>query len=101
MAIRVMLRDHTGNIRQPAKLDETASVERLIRGIVTALKLPITDPSGRPITYHLAYESRRLQEDETLESADVQENAIIDIVPEMIAGAMSGDTPLSFSQPLV
>src|SRR5712692_5921921 len=85
MAVRITLRDHTGNIRQPAKVDETASVGQLTHAIVTALKLPVTDPAGKPITYHLAYKNRRLQLDTTLAAATIKEDDNLTIIPELIA----------------
>ena len=101
MPIRVMLNNQIGDLRQQAKLDENASVERLIRGLVTALKQPVTDDAGRPITYHLAYNGRRLQEDETLTSAGVQENETITLIADMTAGfALDSSAPLP-QQPLV
>jgi proteasome lid subunit RPN8/RPN11 len=89
MAIHVILEDHTGNIRQQAKLSETATVEQLIRAIITTLKMPVTDSAGRVITYFLAHNGRRLQEGATLTSAEVQGNDTISIVPQMTAGALS------------
>jgi hypothetical protein len=81
MAIQVTIEDHTGNIRHQAKLSETAAVEQLIRAIITALKMPVTDSTGRPITYYLAHNGRRLQESDTLTSAEVRSNDTISIVP--------------------
>jgi len=86
MAINVVLEDHTGNVTHQAKMVENVPVQRLIPAIVTALGLPVTDPAGRPITYHLSHNNRRLQEDETLESAGVQSGDTLTIVPEMTAG---------------
>lgn len=101
MAIAVVIEDHTGNIRQPAKLSETAAVGKLIRAIITTLKLPITDPSGRPITYHLAHNGRSLQENESLASAEVQQGDSIIIVPQMTAGSQFDSTAHPLAQPLV
>jgi hypothetical protein len=92
MALQVMLEDHTGNKRHQVKMTETANVERLIPATVTALGLPLTDQAGRPMTYHLSYRGRRLQEEETLESVGVEPGETLTLVPEMIAG--SSDQPL-------
>lgn len=86
MSIQVLLEDYTGNVRQEAKLSETAEVSRLIRAIVGRLKMPVTDSMGRPITYHLSYQNRRLQENETLTSAEIQPGGTLTIVPEFPAG---------------
>ena len=87
MALKVQLEDHTGNTSHQAKMSETAPVARLIPAIVTSMELPITDPSGNPVTYHLSYNNRQLVDDDTLASAGVQEGGVITIVPEMTAGS--------------
>lgn len=86
MAIQVKLEDHTGNKQHQVKMAESASVEKLIPATVTALGLPMTDQAGRPMTYHLSYKGRRLQEEETLEGVGVQTGETLTLVPEMIAG---------------
>lgn len=94
MAINVHLEDHTGNERHRAKLVDDAPVAKLIPALVTALGLPITDPSGRPVTYRLSHNNRQLQEDDTLLSAGVQTDDTITIVPEMTAGNAPRMQPL-------
>jgi proteasome lid subunit RPN8/RPN11 len=104
MAVAIRIVDHTGNVSRQAKLAENAEIRRLIPAIVTTLSLPITDPAGRPITYHLSYNDRALQEDETLESAGVQTGQTVTIVPEMTAGNGSIQSSTNFlehQQPLV
>lgn len=86
MAIQVILEDHTGNKRHQVKMVEKASIDKLIPATVTALGLPMTDQAGRPMTYHLSYNGRRLQEEETLDSVGVQPGETLTLVPEMIAG---------------
>ena len=83
MAIRVILEDQYGSIRRLVKIDETATVGRLIHAIVATFELPLSYPSSQPITYHLSHNNRRLQENESLKLAEVQENDTITIVPEM------------------
>ena len=90
MPRRIQLEDHTGNTSHQAKMSETAPVSRLIPAIMTAMELPITDDAGRPITYHLVYNSRQLMDDESLQSAGVDEGATLTIVPEMTAGSRIG-----------
>ena len=84
--VRVFIEDHTGNKRTEARIAANAPVNELVPALISALKLPATDPSGRPITYHLAFDNRQLQGDETLEGAEVVDGAGITIVPEMTAG---------------
>lgn len=90
MAIEVTLEDHTGNMRRTVKMADNAAVRRLIPPLLTALELPATDPSGRPITYTLSHEGRALQPDESLSAAGVQNSDLLTIVPEMSAGAVCG-----------
>jgi hypothetical protein len=86
MAIQVTLEDHTGNKRHQVRMAEAANVEKLIPATVTALGLPLTDQAGRPMTYHLSYRGRRLQEEETLQSVGVETGETLTLVPEMVAG---------------
>lgn len=85
---RVFIEDHTGNKRREARVDATATVDRLIPALITALELPATDPSGRPITYHLAFEQRQLALDETLGDAGVIDGSTLQLVPQMTAGGL-------------
>jgi proteasome lid subunit RPN8/RPN11 len=79
---------------------ENAPVARLIPALVTSLGLPITDPSGRPISYRLSHNNRQLMDDETLATANVQGGDTITIVPEMTAGG-SDVPPGSAGAPFV
>ncbi len=99
MALHIRLEDHTGNTTKQAKLSDTAAVARLIPALVTALELPITDPSGRPVVYRLSHNSRQLQDDESLVVAGVQNGDTITIVPEMTAGARGGLRQQASEQP--
>jgi proteasome lid subunit RPN8/RPN11 len=90
VAIQVQLEDHTGNQSRQAKMAENAPVARLIPALVTSLGLPITDPTGRPISYRLSHNNRQLMDDETLATANVQAGDTITIVPEMTAGGGRG-----------
>ena len=83
---RVFIEDHTGNKTREARLAAHTEISQLVPALVTALNLPVTDPSGRAITYHLAFDGRQIQRDETLGSAGVEEGANLTLVPEMTAG---------------
>jgi len=89
MPIQITLEDHTGNISHQAKMDENALVRQIIPAIITTLHLPITDNAGRPITYHLSHNNRRLEENQTLQSAEVRTGDTLTIVPEISAGTQS------------
>jgi len=99
MAIQVSLEDHTGNVKREAKLSEAATVEQLLQAIIPTLKLPLVNAAGRPITYYLAHNNRRLPEHDTLSSAGVQAGDTLSVVPQMVAGACSDLS--AYEQPLV
>ncbi|MFN6478265.1 EsaB/YukD family protein [Nostoc sp. DedQUE07] len=84
--VRVFIEDHTGNKRREAKVEADTDIDKLIPAIVTALRLPISDPNGTPITYHLAFDNRQLPRNQTLSSVGIAEGAIVTLVPEMTAG---------------
>jgi len=84
--VRIFIEDHTGNKQREAKVANNAPVRELIPALISAMELPATDPSGRPVTYHLAFGERQLQGDETLSSASVADGATVTLVPEMTAG---------------
>lgn len=83
MPLIVMLEDHMGNISRQVRMDEKSVIANLIPAIITNLKLPMVDIAGRPMVYHLTHNGRRLQEAETLATADVQQGDTLTIVPEM------------------
>ncbi len=84
--VRVFIEDHTGNKQREARIASNASVRELVPALITAMRLPATDPAGRPVTYHLAFGERQLQGDETLSAAGVVDGATVTLVPEMTAG---------------
>lgn len=84
--VRLWVEDHTGNRRREARIAADVEIGEIIPALITALQLPATDPSGRPISYHLAFGERQLQRDETLASAAVQNGATVTLVPELTAG---------------
>ena len=84
--IRVFVEDHTGNKRREAGMASQAPVRDLVPAVITALNLPATDPRGRPVNYHLVFNDRQLQADETLIGAGVTDGSTLTVVPEMTAG---------------
>lgn len=84
--IRVFIEDHTGNKRREVKIVSNAEVRDLIPSLISALRLPAIDPRGQSVAYHLAFDNRQLQGNETLASVGVVNGGTITIVPEMTAG---------------
>ena len=84
--VRVFIEDHTGNKTREARIAADVPVGELLPVIVTALELPVTDPGGRPVTYHLACDEQDIAADATLHEAGVTDGAQLTLVPEMKAG---------------
>lgn len=101
MSIQVTLEDLHGNVYRRAKLAEAVEVARLIPALISSLNLPITDASGRAITYHLIHDDRSLGENETLAAAGVGTGDTLVIVPEMTAGSQSWMPGHDTLEPLV
>src|SRR6266566_5960299 len=99
--IQITLEDHHGNILHRAKMADGAEVSRLLPALITTLRLPIIDDAGRPITYHLSHNGRRLQESETLSEASVQPGDTMVLVPEMTAGNQHDIAHEDIVEPLV
>ena len=86
MNMVVILQDHVG-ARRRARVDTSRPVHELREAIVAALGTPTRDGQGRRVVYHLGLNGRQLQDNETLEGAGATENAVVSVVPEMVAGA--------------
>ena len=84
--LRVFVEDHTGKQRREARIVANASVRELVPVLTTAMGLPMSDPAGRPVIYHLAYGDRPLLDDETLAAAAVTDGGTLVLVPGMTAG---------------
>lgn len=88
--IRIYVEDHTGNNRREAKIAANADVGRIKGSLISALKLPITDPAGKQVVYNLAdADQQALQPGDTLESAGVRDGDTLTLVPAMTAGGGS------------
>jgi hypothetical protein len=88
--VRVFIEDHTGNKKREARIAAHVRIEELLPALTTAMELPVTDPAGRPVTYHLAFDNHNIEADTTLSDAGVVDGAQLTIVPEMIAGGGRG-----------
>jgi hypothetical protein len=64
------------------------AVKELIPELATSLELPTTGPDGRPIGYRLDSKAlgRQLQEEETLNEANVPESDRLIITADITAG---------------
>lgn len=84
--LQLLVKDHTGNKAREVKIVADVPVRDLLPALITAMRLPVTDPAGRPIVYHLAANEQQLPPEATLAGAGVEAGATLNIVPEMTAG---------------
>ena len=85
--IKVYILDHTGAKRTPVELPDDVAMRRLIPALVTKMNLP-TSQGGNPIVYKLDHKKsgKRLGDDDTLQSAGVEPEDVLRLLPEVTAG---------------
>ncbi|MDD2696450.1 MAG: EsaB/YukD family protein [Anaerolineales bacterium] len=71
-----------------AEVPDDVAVKELIPELATSLELPTTGPDGRPISYRLDSKAlgRQLQEEETLQEANVPVDDRLIITADITAG---------------
>lgn len=89
--IKVIIQDHTGAKRTPVELPADVPMRRLIPALVTRMGLPTTQ-GGQPLSYALDHKrtGKRLGADETMESAGVQAEDMLLLLPTITAGGIPG-----------
>ena len=85
--IKVIIYDPTGSKKTPVELPGDVPMRRLIPALVSKMGLPTTQ-GANPITYRLDHRAsgKRLGDDDTLEDANVSEEDILSLFPEVTAG---------------
>ncbi|HSH03928.1 MAG TPA: EsaB/YukD family protein [Anaerolineae bacterium] len=86
-SVKVIIYDPTGSKKTPVELPNDVPMRRLIPALVSRMGLPTTQGSN-PITYRLddRASGKRLSDDQTLQDAGVEEDAILSLFPEVTAG---------------
>lgn len=86
--ILVTFLDQTSAKSVRARISPGVTVKKIIPNIITKMQLPITAPDGTPMSYSLDYKEggKRLQENQTLVEAGVQEGSHLIVYPEITAG---------------
>ena len=86
-SIKVIIYDPTGSKKTPVELPGNVPMKRLIPALVSKMGLP-TSQGGNPITYRLDHRDsgKRLGDDMSLDDADVQQDDILSLFPEVTAG---------------
>jgi hypothetical protein len=71
-----------------AEVPDDVQVKDLLPELTTTLELPITGPDGRPMSYRIDSKAlgRELQEEETLEQANVPEGDRLMLTADVTAG---------------
>jgi hypothetical protein len=84
--LRVVIQDHTQSKKTQVEMPADIPMERLLPVLATRMQLPV-EQSGNPIVYHLDHRrsGRRLEYEETLESAGVEHDDILVLLPEVTA----------------
>ena len=78
---------HSGGSRS-AEVPDDVQVKELLPELATSLELPTTGPDGRPMSYRIDSKAlgRELQEDETLDQAQVPEGDRLMLTADVTAG---------------
>ncbi len=93
-SLRVVIQNHTQSKKTTVELPRNIPMSRLLPALATRMQLPLQQ-DGRSMVYQLDHRrtGRRLDDEDTLESAGVQEDDLLGLLPEVIAG--SGDRVVS------
>ena len=85
---KVIFLDQTGAKSVNAVIADTVTVKRILPNIITKMNLPVMGPDGHPMSYSLDHKEggKRLQEDQTLVDAKVDNGDHLIIYPEIVAG---------------
>jgi hypothetical protein len=72
-----------------AEVPDDVPVKELLPELVSLLELPTTGPDGRPMSYRMDSKAlgRELQEEETLDEAEVPEEDRLMLTADVTAGA--------------
>lgn len=89
--IKVIVRIVSSNEDIDVDLPLDATANDVIETLLEAGVAPRNDNSGTPITYQLTPKNRRsivIEEEQTLESAQIQEGDVLLMTPIFVAGAL-------------
>ncbi len=88
-SLRVVIQDHTRSKKTHVELPDHVPMERLLPALASRMQLPLLQ-GGNPIIYRLDNRrtGRRLDDEDTLQSADIQPDDILTLLPEVTAGRM-------------
>ncbi|RQD69204.1 MAG: hypothetical protein D5S00_07485 [Tindallia sp. MSAO_Bac2] len=86
--VNVYIIDTTGNKEQQASLPTDIPVNRILVKLAEKMELPTTGPDGNPISYKFIHKAsgKQLTDEQTLAEAEVQEDDVLRLQPEITAG---------------
>lgn len=86
-SLRVVIQDHTHSKKTTVELPDRVTMQRLLPALAARMQLPL-EQGGNPIVYRLDHRrtGRRLDDEDTLQSADVQPDDVLTLLPEVTAG---------------
>lgn len=86
-SVRVVIQDHTYSKKTTVELPDEVTMHRLLPALAARMQLPLQQ-GGNPIVYRLDHRrtGRRLDDEDTLSSADVQPDDMLTLLPEVTAG---------------
>jgi len=87
-SMTISITDATGSKEQRATVPSNAPAIRLIARLIDLMHLPLTGPDGQPLSYkfHHRATGRQLRDDDTLDSAGVNDGDVLRLVAEITAG---------------
>jgi hypothetical protein len=85
--VRIGIENHLRGTKTMVEVPDNVPMNRLIPALVTRLGLP-TEQEGQPVTYRLddRQTGERIDDEQTLEEAGVQNGAVLALFPEVTAG---------------
>ncbi len=86
--VSVYIVDTTGNKEQQASLPTEVPINRILVKLTEKMELPTTGPDGNPISYKFIHKAsgKQLTDEHTLAEAEVQEDDVLRLQPEITAG---------------
>ncbi len=90
--VNVIIVDATGNKEQRVGLPDNIQCGIIMVKLIEKIKLPSVGPDGNLISYKFIHKAsgRQLLESQTLQEANVKDNDVLRLQPEITAGAFHG-----------
>ncbi len=84
----IVVVDATGNKTEEASVPPSVASGRIIARLVELMELPSVGPDGQPLSYkfHHKQSGRQIGDDETLQTAGVNDGDVLRLVAEITAG---------------